>query len=179
MKLVRHNTKKHSAGEDFERLVAQESLILDVTEEICRALEATKINRQELARRLGKSKGFITQVLSGERNMTLRTAADLASALDHRLQVKAVPATRTIPAGSTPFYIPLFALHEHARSQQGASSHLGAVAGGWNEFARRAAQAQSKESPIRQERWSPATQPVECEDAEQASAPDHEFSLSA
>jgi len=81
--------KKHKEA-DFERLVAQESLILEATEEICRILETENISRSELARRLGKSKAFVTQVLSGERNMTLNTAADLAFALGHRFHVRAL-----------------------------------------------------------------------------------------
>jgi antitoxin component HigA of HigAB toxin-antitoxin module len=81
--------RKHKEA-DFERLVAQESLILEATEEICRILENQDISRSELARRLGKSKAFVTQVLSGERNMTLNTAADLAFALGHRFHMRAL-----------------------------------------------------------------------------------------
>jgi transcriptional regulator with XRE-family HTH domain len=60
---------------------------MDVTESLCELLETQNISRRELARRIGKSPPFVTQVLSGERNMTLRTAADFAFALDHRLRV--------------------------------------------------------------------------------------------
>jgi transcriptional regulator with XRE-family HTH domain len=78
-------------------LVEQETLIADAGEIVCELLEAEGIERKELAHRLGKTKGFVTQVLSGERNMTLRTLADLAFALDHRFELRYAPlsAART------------------------------------------------------------------------------------
>jgi transcriptional regulator with XRE-family HTH domain len=72
---------------DYERLLAQERLILDATEAIVELLEEQKISRQELARRLGKSKSFVSQLLSGERNMTLRTLADLGYVLGRNFSV--------------------------------------------------------------------------------------------
>jgi Helix-turn-helix. len=72
-----------------ERALAQEELIVGATEVICELLEREGVSRQELAERLGKTKGFVSQVLNGERNMTLRTLADLAHVLGHRLRVAA------------------------------------------------------------------------------------------
>ena len=80
--------KRHKEPE-YERLLAQERLILDATEAIVGLLEEEKVSRQELARRLGKSKGFVSQLLSGERNMTLRTLADLGYALGQRFSLEA------------------------------------------------------------------------------------------
>jgi transcriptional regulator with XRE-family HTH domain len=76
-----------SKKDDYERLLAQERLILDATEAIVGLLEEQGVSRQELARRLGKSKGFVSQILSGERNMTLRTLADLGYALGRSFSV--------------------------------------------------------------------------------------------
>ncbi len=76
---------------DYERLVAQETLILQATELIVELLERHSISRQELARKLGKSKGFVTQLLSGERNMTLRTLADLCYVLGQRIELTPHP----------------------------------------------------------------------------------------
>jgi transcriptional regulator with XRE-family HTH domain len=89
---------------EYERLVEEESLILETTELIEELLELTGVNRKELAERLGRSKGFVTQILTGDRNMTLRTLADLAFALEHRVKVAASPLAdigdggQTIPA---------------------------------------------------------------------------------
>ena len=67
--------------EDFDRLLRQEELILDVTETLSQALEAAGMTKAELARRLGRSPGFVSQLLGGGRNLTLRTIADIAAAL--------------------------------------------------------------------------------------------------
>jgi transcriptional regulator with XRE-family HTH domain len=69
---------------EFRRLFAQEDLILEVTETICELLEKEKVSRKELADRLGKSKGFVSQLLNGGRNLTLRTVADILNVLGYR-----------------------------------------------------------------------------------------------
>jgi transcriptional regulator with XRE-family HTH domain len=43
--------------------------------------------KAELAERLGKTKGWVTQVLGGYRNMTLRSRADVADAPGVRVRV--------------------------------------------------------------------------------------------
>ena len=70
---------------EFARLMAQEELILEVTETLCELLEKEKVSRKELAERLGKSKGFISQLLNGGRNLTLRTVADILHVLGYRV----------------------------------------------------------------------------------------------
>jgi hypothetical protein len=70
---------------EFAKLLAQEDLILEVTETLCELLEKEKISRKELADRLGKSKGFISQLLNGGRNLTLRTVADILHVLGYRV----------------------------------------------------------------------------------------------
>jgi len=69
---------------EFRKLLAQEELILEVTETICEVLEKEKISRKELADRLGKTKGFVSQLLNGGRNLTLRTVADILHVLGYR-----------------------------------------------------------------------------------------------
>jgi len=59
----------------------QELLLVSATELICELMQKKNVSRADLAKRIGKSKAFITQVLRGTRNMTLRTLADLAGAL--------------------------------------------------------------------------------------------------
>jgi len=72
---------------EFRKLLAQEELILEVTETICELLEEEKISRKELADRLGKSKGFISQLLNGGRNLTLRTVADILHVLGYKVSL--------------------------------------------------------------------------------------------
>ena len=75
------NARSRHRGEAYDRLVRQEELILDVTERLTKALLDAGITRAELARRLGRTPGFVSQVLGGGRNLTLRTIADIAAAL--------------------------------------------------------------------------------------------------
>lgn len=65
-----------------KRLHREERLILETTLALVDAMQLQGITKTELARRLGKSKGFVTQVLAGGRNLTLRTIADIVDALD-------------------------------------------------------------------------------------------------
>lgn len=74
-----------------ERLVAQEALIADAQELLVGLLDHDIVSRTDLAGRLGKSKGFVTQLLSGERNFTLRTLADCAHALGYRVVLGVAP----------------------------------------------------------------------------------------
>ena len=75
------NDARGHHGEAYERLLCQERLILDVTELLAGALEDGGVPRAELARRLGRTPGFVSQLLGGGRNLTLRTIADIAAAL--------------------------------------------------------------------------------------------------
>lgn len=72
---------------EFRKLLAEEELILEVTETICDILENEKISRKELADRLGKSKGFVSQLLNGGRNLTLRTVADNFHVLGYKVSL--------------------------------------------------------------------------------------------
>jgi predicted XRE-type DNA-binding protein len=60
-----------------QREYAQERCRVALSEAIGDAIERAGLSRVELAERLGCTKGYISQVLSGERNMTLNTLADL------------------------------------------------------------------------------------------------------
>ncbi len=80
--------EKYTQDPQFARLLAQEELILEVTEALCGLLEKEGVSRAQLARRLGKSKGFVSQLLGGGRNLTLRTLADVLGALGYKLKLK-------------------------------------------------------------------------------------------
>ena len=56
------------------------------TEEILQLMDREGISKADLARELGKSKAYVTQALSGGRNMTLRTLAAFAWACHYSLR---------------------------------------------------------------------------------------------
>jgi transcriptional regulator with XRE-family HTH domain len=76
-----------SESKDGQRELVRQELIVSVTEQIWEAMEQNQASKADLARRLGKSKAHITQLLCGEHNMTLATLADLAAALGLRARV--------------------------------------------------------------------------------------------
>jgi transcriptional regulator with XRE-family HTH domain len=69
---------------EVARLFAQEELIAEATELVARTMRQNGLSQSSLARRVGVSKGYISQLLGGSRNMTLRTFADLMFAMGHK-----------------------------------------------------------------------------------------------
>jgi transcriptional regulator with XRE-family HTH domain len=63
------------------RLFLQERSIYEVTALIEDTMKEQGVSRSELATRLGKSKGWVTQLLDGEANKTIRTVADVFAVL--------------------------------------------------------------------------------------------------
>jgi transcriptional regulator with XRE-family HTH domain len=58
-----------------------EGVLLAATERICELMDKHEISRAELARRLGKSRAYVTRMLNGQPNMTLKTLTQIAVAL--------------------------------------------------------------------------------------------------
>lgn len=74
-----------------------ERLLIGINEEIVAQMEAKGITRTELARRLGVDKSYVTRMLNGMPNMTLKTLVSVASALDCRVSM---PSFSKLTAGS-------------------------------------------------------------------------------
>ncbi len=72
-------------------LLQQERLVLDVTEQVCELMAKQGINRTQLARRLGRTRSEITQMLDGSTDMSLAKVAELFFALDYEAHVNAQP----------------------------------------------------------------------------------------
>lgn len=94
-----HQDKVFTAAED--KAYAREELVYNVTEDILVVMEEIKVPKTELARRLGKSKSYVTQILSGVRNMTLGSLSDICFALGVKpcvqiIQNKQVPSYTTV-----------------------------------------------------------------------------------
>lgn len=91
-----------ASSTENRRLIRAEELILEVTEALVAAMSEERVTKAQLAARLGRSKGFVTQILNGGRNLTLRTIAEVADALraDVRFDVVPTRAHRRAPASS-------------------------------------------------------------------------------
>ncbi|WP_419660734.1 hypothetical protein Dvar_11380 [Desulfosarcina variabilis str. Montpellier] len=80
---------------EFERLMAQEDFIMEVTESFCDILQDENVKKNKLAVMLGKTKGYISQILGGGRNLTLRTMADIAFVLGYEIEIKFVKKAKS------------------------------------------------------------------------------------
>ena len=70
------------------RLYQQERTTLELTELICEVMEKQNISKAELARRLGRSQGYITRILDGQINLNIRIISDIFTALNRTLHFK-------------------------------------------------------------------------------------------
>lgn len=70
------------------RAFAREELVYNVTEDLLVLLEDLAVSKKDLACKMGKSKSYITQVLSGARNMTLGSLSDICVALDADISIR-------------------------------------------------------------------------------------------
>jgi len=94
-------TEKLTKTDEGMRLYQQERAILEVTELLCQVLEEDDVSRAELARRLGKTKGYITQLLDGRANMTIRTISDVFTALERAVHFQGGPLSATVSPSPT------------------------------------------------------------------------------
>jgi transcriptional regulator with XRE-family HTH domain len=83
----RHSLSEQAASEDRvdEELTR---LTMQVTDEITWRMRSLGLSRADLASRMGVSPGRVSQVLSGGENITLRTLASLAVAVDAQFEVQ-------------------------------------------------------------------------------------------
>src|SRR4030042_5390894 len=75
-----------------ERQMAEEGLILDVSQQLFEVMEKDGVTKAELAKRLDCSKAYVTKLLRGPSNRTLRKVAEVFHALGCVIKLKAVPA---------------------------------------------------------------------------------------
>ena len=110
------NALSERRGEAYDRLVRQEELILDVTERLTVELLKAGVTKAELARRLDRTPGFVSQVFGGGRNLTLRTISDIAAALSVRPSFEMSPDSRSLR--NTPWEQSGFRTNFHWRPKQ-------------------------------------------------------------
>lgn len=79
-----------NSSPETKRWYLRETLKVDTSELIWARMQAAGVSKAELAKRLGRRKAHVTQLLNGSRNMTLQTLQDIAIALGCRADVKLV-----------------------------------------------------------------------------------------
>ena len=90
----------HRMSNNLQQLLARarqghaykrEKIVLALTEEMLSLMEQQGINKTQLAAKLGKSKPYITKILSGTANFTLDSLIQLADALGTELNIHFTP----------------------------------------------------------------------------------------
>jgi transcriptional regulator with XRE-family HTH domain len=69
----------------------KESVRDEISEQIHRAMERGPVKPAELARRLGKSRAYVTKILQGNANFTIDSLVQIARALGYRYVPMFVP----------------------------------------------------------------------------------------
>jgi antitoxin component HigA of HigAB toxin-antitoxin module len=77
------------------RLFEREDLAFSAAELISLLMEHGDVSKAKLAELLNTPKSNITNLLSGSRNMTLHSLADMAFALGHKVELQPVPLSAT------------------------------------------------------------------------------------
>jgi transcriptional regulator with XRE-family HTH domain len=67
------------------------SATIDFAEDLFRLMDEAGVSRAELARRLGTSPAYVTQVLRADGNFTLETMTRFATALGHQVRIHLAP----------------------------------------------------------------------------------------
>jgi transcriptional regulator with XRE-family HTH domain len=95
-----------TSGQEATAAQAEEELSLLITQlmnEITWYMHERDLTRADLASRMGVSPGRVSQVLSGGENLTLRTLASLATALDARFELELRPLKPVADAATSDY----------------------------------------------------------------------------
>ena len=88
MAIVRGESFEDAFEGPFSAEVILSNYLLDLSEDVHDALTKAGMSQRDLAKKLGKKPSQITRMLSGEANVTLRTIAELDSALELDLEIR-------------------------------------------------------------------------------------------
>ncbi len=91
LRMARTMVEEFTSTPEGMAVFQQERVILETAILIRKLLKERKLTKADLATRLGKSKAFVTQLLDGRANMTLRTISDVMCALGQSLKVSSIP----------------------------------------------------------------------------------------
>ncbi len=78
--------KLSNARKTFDYRV--EKVLFDLGEQVCAVMETSDLSRSELARRMEVSPAYITKLLSGNPNLTIKSLIKLSDALGQELHLE-------------------------------------------------------------------------------------------
>lgn len=71
----------------FRKELAVELLVAEAAELVCHLMAQRGMSKADLARELNKSRAWVTQLLSGKNNVTIRTLAEVVHALGGKIEL--------------------------------------------------------------------------------------------
>ncbi len=77
-------------------------MLLEMTEDICEAMEHQGITRSELANRLGVSRQYVTNFLNTPTNTTLKSIVQFAQAVGLEVSLQRRPASQRASSAMSP-----------------------------------------------------------------------------
>lgn len=112
---------------EYRKLYAIEGLLVDAAQVISDLLERRNLKQADLARMLNKTPAFVSQLLNGKANMTVRTLAEVAFALKASVKIEAIEESNVACGDSngTKIHIPAIRM----RSQESKPTFLWNVSG--------------------------------------------------
>lgn len=89
---LKKEIEKYQNSEKFNL----ETKIINITERICERLKELGWSKKDLAKEMNSSQAWITKMLSGDNNFTLRTLIKLSIILDLSLEINFFPKEKSI-----------------------------------------------------------------------------------
>jgi transcriptional regulator with XRE-family HTH domain len=87
---------------EFRKQLSVETLVAEASELIARLMAKENLSKADLARRLNRSRAWVTQLLSGRTNITIRTLAEVSFALGAEVKLREQRPPGTSASAQTP-----------------------------------------------------------------------------
>jgi len=110
--------KEVTSTDEGMKAFQQERLLLEAALLVRHSVKEKGISKADLAKRIGKSKAYVTQLLDGSVNMTLRTLSDVLNALGYSLRLSSSPLTLTAHAPESRKPTSMVIVYDCPRSQE-------------------------------------------------------------
>ena len=93
--------KLEAARNTFEYRL--EKVLFEVAEQVCKLIESQGVTRSELAQRLAVTPAYITKLLNGNPNLTIKSLLRLSDVLGQSIDIRFVPKLEVAQSTTTSF----------------------------------------------------------------------------
>lgn len=113
-----------------EPLFIAETILLEITEQIAALMKKEGLRNKDLAERLGVSRSYISRLMDGGSNLTVKSLAAISVALDARLTIRMNPTVERIlqEKFSTPQHMAFAVERQNERTENASAAQVEAEA---------------------------------------------------